>query len=37
MCGEVSTEAGGWQADILGEGLKLVRLEGEGPKDLAGV
>lgn len=37
MCGEVSTGIGGWQADILGKGLKLLRLEGEGPGDLAGV
>lgn len=32
MCGEVNTEIGGWQADILGKG-----LGGEGPRDLAGV
>lgn len=37
MCREVSTETGGWQADVLGEGLKLLRLEGERPGDLAGV
>lgn len=37
MCGEVSAETGGWQADILGKGLKLLKLEGEGPRDLAEV
>lgn len=37
VCAEVRTEIGGWQADILGKGLKLLRLEGEGHGDLAGV
>lgn len=37
MCGEVSAEIGGWEADILGKELKLLRLEGEGLGDLAGV
>lgn len=37
MCREVSTETGEWQADVLGEELKLLRLEGERPGDLAGV